>query len=111
MCSRNRGRTSAAVGLYGALKPALLQWEVWERMYFEMKKAGECPAFFLLPRRGSGVGHFKFKHLVEEGEQVNVFVHTQVALVFSQPFYFSFQKVYMIRQLGACQTPFRHYPV
>ena len=61
---------------------ALLQQSLWGRMYFEMKKAGECPAFFLLPRRGLGVGQFNLKNLVEEGEQVNIFVHTQVALVF-----------------------------
>ena len=44
MCSRDRGRTSAAVGLYGALKPALLQWEVWERECFEEWIAGSSPA-------------------------------------------------------------------
>ena len=65
-----------------APEAALLHRNVWEKMYFEMKKSGRVSRFFLLPWRGSGVGHFKLKHLVEEGEQVNIFVHTQVALIF-----------------------------
>ena len=60
------------------------------------------PLFFLLPWRGSGVGQFNLKHLIEKGEQVGIFVHTQALRIPSQLFYSSFQKVYVIRQFGAC---------